>query len=379
MYKIIEAIDISKKENFKFKNRKNSLQYLKNFPIILYGIGECSHWFHEIIMKKHNIFPIIALDNNASRGSWHNIKTSKLEEFDLEETVKDTAIVIVSVGSKKTFEEIKIKLEAYSFKNIMFLHEIYEIHNLFNKPDLNDNLWVKYFEDNFSLIDKAYRLLSDKKSKQVYESYLVTHITKIPQLISMSPRDEQYFPSDIDLRKGHDSYVSCGSYDGDTIRLLNQKCGKVNKICCFEPEPHIFKRLVDYLHTNKDILADQILAWPCAVYSHNQRENFICGDGLGSRIDKNGDYSVQCMNLDSSLINFKPTFISMDVENAEIDVLRGGEKLLKKTKPDLGICVYHEPKQIWEVPLFLESLNLGYKFYIRNYTSYTIETVLYAV
>ncbi len=68
----------------------------------------------------------------------------------------------------------------------------------------------------------------------------------------------------------------------------------------------------------------------------------------------------------------------MDIEGAELEALKGTETLIKKNKPDLAISVYHAPNHIWEIPLYIESLKQGYEFYLRNYTSFTHDTVLYA-
>lgn len=58
--------------------------------------------------------------------------------------------------------------------------------------------------------------------------------------------------------------------------------------------------------------------------------------------------------------------------------LKGARTLIKENKPDLAISVYHSPNQIWDIPLFLRNLCPEYKFYLRNYTSFISETILYA-
>jgi len=154
--------------------------------------------------------------------------------------------------------------------------------------------------------------------------------------------------------------------------------GKVETIACFEPEPLIFQRLVTYLQAHKLELADTILALPCAVHSHDGQARFLSGTGLGSRISEQGDAWVQCLTLDHAFPALDPTFICMDVEGVELEVLKGGERLLREHRPDLGVCVYHSPNHLWEIPHFLHDLDLGYRLYLRNYTTYTSETVLYA-
>jgi hypothetical protein len=99
---------------------------------------------------------------------------------------------------------------------------------------------------------------------------------------------------------------------------------------------------------------------------------------MNSMISEEGESFIQCVALDHVIPGFKPTFISMDVEGVELEALKGAEMLIKENKPDLGICVYHAPNHIWDIPLFIESLHLGYKFFLRNYTSFVSETVFYA-
>jgi hypothetical protein len=95
-------------------------------------------------------------------------------------------------------------------------------------------------------------------------------------------------------------------------------------------------------------------------------------------ISDKGDSFIQCIAMDHVIAGFKPTFISMDVEGAELEALKGAEMLIRENKPDLAICVYHASNHVWDIPLYLDGLRLGYKFYLRNYTSFIGETVLYA-
>jgi FkbM family methyltransferase len=352
---------------------------LSGGPVILYGAGECSHWFLEIAMKMHDCRPVAVLDRTFSNGdNWHGIPAFSPEDYAPSEAERLAARVVISVGNQTYHEEIVDALNAMGFKNIIFLRDIYEIHNPFNQPPALAEKGVEFYRENRAAILAAFDLLADEQSREVYLRFLQTHMLRKPHPLPQRPRDEQYFPRDVPLARGHDRYVCCGAYDGDTVRLLHKVRGKVESIACFEPEPHIYARLTDYLWQHGEELAGQIMTWPCATYGHSGQCRFVRGDGLGSRISDTGESWVQCVTLDQALAGFEPTFISMDVEGAEPEVLKGAEKLLRKASPDLGICVYHAPNHIWELPLYLHSLGLGYRFFLRNYTSFTIETVLYA-
>jgi len=125
------------------------------------------------------------------------------------------------------------------------------------------------------------------------------------------------------------------------------------------------------------VIADDVILFPCGVFNCDKHLFFSSGNAFNSGVSEKGDISIQGVAVDHVIPGFRPTFICMDVEGVEPEALRGAENILRQSKPDLAICVYHSPNHIWDIPLFIDSLDLGYKFYLRNYTSFLSETVLY--
>ena len=68
----------------------------------------------------------------------------------------------------------------------------------------------------------------------------------------------------------------------------------------------------------------------------------------------------------------------MDIEGAEYEALQGAEKTIRNCHPRLAISVYHKPSDILDIPSYLMTLDETYRFYIRHYSSWRWETVLYA-
>lgn len=58
--------------------------------------------------------------------------------------------------------------------------------------------------------------------------------------------------------------------------------------------------------------------------------------------------------------------IKVDVEGAEVDIIKGALNTIKTYKPLLVIAIYHNAAEFYELKPYLESLNLGYKFCIRR-------------
>lgn len=75
----------------------------------------------------------------------------------------------------------------------------------------------------------------------------------------------------------------------------------------------------------------------------------------------------------------KVTFIKMDIEGAELESLKGAQKVIQRDKPKLAICIYHKPEDMVELPLYIKELVPEYKFYIRHHSNFINETVLYAI
>lgn len=62
-----------------------------------------------------------------------------------------------------------------------------------------------------------------------------------------------------------------------------------------------------------------------------------------------------------------------------MDALMGCRNLIINNKPKLAVCVYHKPSDLWEIPLYIYSLNPQYKIFLRHHTYTLTETVCYAI
>ena len=148
-------------------------------------------------------------------------------------------------------------------------------------------------------------------------------------------------------------------------------------LACFEPDAENYNNLTKYLSEHSENIASQIFAFPCGVYSENKQLYFSSGNKINSSVSEHGDGLIQCVAIDSALPDFAPTYINMDIEGSEPDAIQGASKTIAKFKPDLAICVYHKPDHLWNIALEISKLSSSYQFYLRNYTGYPAETVLY--
>lgn len=374
--------------------------YGKN--IIVYGAGESFHYYKEIVMRGYGYIPSVVLDQKFKPGdTFEGIPAFSPQTYQPSEEEKENTIVVVCLGKQAYFDQVVKTLRAMGFVHIISLMDIYEIHNAFRLPiELEQNAFQYYMEQR-ARIESCLDLLADDESKEVFTRCAETHMLRKPVAIPMRPRQEQYVPKDIRLSRGYSRFIYCGVSVGEMASVFSQ-VGKVDELVCFEPDPDQFKLTAEYLSEQHEKLAGKLSALPCAVYSHEAIKPFVRSDtSFGSRIveaslarsDSKREESdlcgasscskplstfVQCVSLDNILPGFHPTFINMDIEGSELAALKGAENMIRKSCPDLAICVYHSPAHLWEIPLYIHSLGLGYRLFLRNYTSFTGETVLYA-
>ena len=181
-----------------------------------------------------------------------------------------------------------------------------------------------------------------------------------------------------------DAVIDAGGCYGDTALYFAHKTGAEGKVVSFEFLPDNLKIYQRNLELNPG-LAKRIRLLPNPVWSAGDEELFVSGHGPGTTVGpirKTADSQmVRTLSIDQIFERGdleRVNFIKMDIEGAELSALRGAEKTLRRFRPKLAICVYHSLADFWEIPKYLESLNLGYKFYLRHFSIHQEETVLFA-
>ncbi len=360
-------------------NSKHCLHDLFNGKqIVLYGAGDGFVTFSMFILKKFGIKVRAVIDRKFNDEKYYcGIPAySPTGNRKIPCDMKNT-LVVITIGKTEYYPDIYDYLTSAGFQHIIRATDIYEYH-LHYTPNEIEERGFQYFADHKNKIFRCLELLSDEVSREVFVACLRTYMQRKPISIPCRPLEEQYFPRDISLRKGYSRTINCGAYDGDTIRKLNKEAGKIAALACFEPDKENFQLLSNYLEKRPENIADNICVFPCGVYSSEKPLYFDGGNLFSSNLSKKGDDMIPCVSIDHALPGFKPTFINMDIEGAEIEALKGAEKTITRNKPDLAVCVYHSVNHIWDIPLYLDGLGLDYKYFLRNYTSFISETVLYA-
>ena len=180
----------------------------------------------------------------------------------------------------------------------------------------------------------------------------------------------QYFDcEDVKVKDG-DIFVDAGVYDGATSKYVIDNFN-IEGIIGFEANERMTKRARKLLNSPK------VKIYQYAVWDKNE-ELYFQVNGSASKVSGSGTIKVVGESIDNVLGGEKATVIKMDIEGAEYNAINGARKTIEKYHPNLMISIYHKPEDILNIPRLILDICPNYKFYIRHYTSYLWETILYA-
>ena len=193
--------------------------------------------------------------------------------------------------------------------------------------------------------------------------------------LSQTCQTNQYFPEDIFSLSENEVFVDAGAFDGDTIRqFLKITKQKYKYIYAFEPDESNFKKM------KKTRYDENIIVYNAGLYDKTAQIGFLANKGGCSTVEIENSNKIQTYKFDElELPDHKITFVKMDIEGSELKALKGMKETIKKYKPKLAICIYHKFEDLWELPMYIKELVPEYRLYMRNYTTYFDEIVLYAV
>ena len=71
-------------------------------------------------------------------------------------------------------------------------------------------------------------------------------------------------------------------------------------------------------------------------------------------------------------------FVKVDIEGYEYNMLLGAQEGIRKNKPIIAICIYHNAIDMFSLMLYIHKLVPAYKFSVRHHSELLEDTVLYA-
>ena len=222
------------------------------------------------------------------------------------------------------------------------------------------NKVFEIFMEHLPELYGVYASLIDEESKKTFRGYWLGCITN--QISSVVYANTPQYICPGFLPKAGDIVIDCGSYDGRTaLRFKDMGC----KIYGFEMNKENFKRAAEFAAENNFIVENLGLG----SYPHEM--NYI-NSGGASKLDIHGTDTTIITTLDRYVGEKNlphVDFIKMDVEGAELDILKGAATTIMRFKPILAFSAYHKLDDFWTLTNFIKSIRPDYEFALRQYAT----------
>ena len=204
----------------------------------------------------------------------------------------------------------------------------------------------------------TYALLNDDESRSVFCHTLKAWISGRVSDYRFAP-EAQYFLAGFTPEKGS-IVIDGGAFDGGTA---SDFAAMGADVYAFEMDKANYQ---------------QCLA-PAAQYGFTienmglgdcEREEHYQAAGVGSRRNCQGNETARFIDLDTYAVKMglsRIDYIKLDIEGAELSVLKGAARAIGKWKPKMAISAYHKYEDMWTLAAYIHSIRPDYEFAFRHY------------
>ncbi|MDR2186284.1 MAG: FkbM family methyltransferase [Treponema sp.] len=347
-------------------------QKLLSRPIVLYGLG----FFGGVIVKnfKQQDITIECFCDSRKTGVDAETGLQIITPAELCEKYSDANIVI-SVANPNNEKSVYNTVKSLNFSDEQIFP--FKVAYQFIKKSRVELVSLP-FEEIQKLSDGfewAYDFFKDENSRKVILDIINGYLFNTT--FSYDPPQDSYFPKELILNDS-EIFVDGGIYTGDTTEdFIKRVNGKYKKIIGFD----IDEKNLCLARTNLQKYSN-IEIIPKGLWSCSEKQNAELGITAGSNIKEGASDVVELTSLDELFFGCPlqnlPTFVKLDVEGSEREALIGASNIIRAVSPKLAVCVYHKPKDVFDLTQLIYESNPNYKFCLKHYSPYVWDTVLYA-
>jgi FkbM family methyltransferase len=343
---------------------KKSIREYANKKVVVFTAGPTAQKFVETLWEDFGIEAECLIDNNeALRGKILGGKTVAHKPWESNPNYGNEYFTIVA-SSFENYEEISKQLNEIGVSAYIYWYPF---------------LVVKYLDRYLTILER----LDDELSKCSYLTSIYNLLTNDTKFIRYSGK--QYFGHPRFAMSFYDVIVDAGASVGDSMEQYVIKGHGDVYVYMFEPFEQLHPAIIarrERICKEWDLDVNRLVLVPAGVAEETATTNMYISniDGRKCLVQcGSGNTTSTVYSLDDYFKNKKPpTIIKADIEGMELAMLKGAEGILRNSKPKLAISIYHSPVDMASIVEYLISLNVGYKFAVRNHSTYFGDTLLYA-
>lgn len=326
-----------------------------NKPIIMYGMGNgADHILRHLARLDVAVQDFFASDAFVRGHSFHGKRVKRLAE--IQDQYKDFVIITAfAVQDEPTMNAI--------FR----LAQQYELYAP-DVPVAGDQLFDRDFLQTHLLqAQEALSLLADQRSRQIYRDLIAYKLTgQVSYLAATASSRDEVFSTLLRLGE-KEAFADLGAYNGDTLLEFLQKTGgHFSSICAMEPDPKNYCKLCRRAEELGILPNDRVRLWNLAAWDDRTSLFFAPKAGRSSSVVCAGR-EILADSLDNLVGKEPVTFLKMDVEGSESRAILGAANTIRRHKPKLMISAYHRSEDLFALPLQIQRIQPGYRFYLRRF------------
>lgn len=350
--------------------------------ISLYGAGTLGR---EVLAKlrRAGVEPVAFADDTPEKQGQTVEGVRVMRPREVFEQYGDEATFVVTIlNPALRYREAKRRLETAlrGARVVSFVHLAWKYAESFlpfYQFELPDRVLSKADE-----IRRAFQLFEDAESRRQFVRHLRFRLRLEHDALPANLWDN-YFPPDVPLDLSPETtFVDCGAYDGDTVRFfLEHQGGRFREIFAFEPDEENCRRLSAYVSTLPEDAARRVHVHRAGVGREYAKLKFHATGNMSASLASGGETEVDVVPVAEMVgdVRGAEVYVKYDTEGAEWEALAGTRRLIEEARTTLAVSIYHRPDDLWQLPLFLKSLDGGYRLFLRTQGEDGMDVICYAL
>jgi len=341
-------------------------------PMYIFGTGSFGRDSAQALAA--NGFDVHGFISNTETSSEINqLKVYRWEEL---RDLANAQILIAILNPNDALSLFPAQARACGAENIFMPWDFYG----YIEKNMGWRFWLKdkdFLSGHQQHLDDVLPFLSDGKSRDCLSNVFKFRTGNFLDYSHFKHEECQYFNKlTLDSKKEIAGYLDIGAYHGENLLELEAHL-PVHMAMLFEPDRQNFQGI---MKNDKNFTTQRVHPLPLGVSDQNTFVSFNNSGSESSGIASTGNTEILCVRLDDVVpTREKIDFIKMDVEGAELSVLKGAENVIHANRPILAISLYHNWDDLWTIPNYVQDTHPGYDFFIRQHMNNSFELFLYAV
>jgi len=355
--------------------------FCNNGGIVLYGAGLTGRTILKKLQER-NIQPLfIADDTPAKQGT--NMEGVAIKPLSSTAEIQQPyALIVTMMNPDMNFSSLKTQLHAKGIEHVFSFLELSFLFPADLLPYFHFDVKENLLKDRAD-INSSFALFTEAQSQEIFLNNLKFRLSLDFDCIKTGDKDE-YFPAGVTNIPDESVFFDCGAFDGDTVKSFLARKKNFDQVFAFEPDPANFNKLLLFGAGLEKAVSEKVHVFNHGLGAAHGFLRFNSLNNMASAISDDGNVVIQTMGLDEFFYPMLKDytgriFIKMDIEGAEPQALIGCKKLISEKNASLAISIYHNPNDLWHIPLYIHSINSNYRFLLRQHGNDSMDLVLYAI